>query len=138
MRLIDADALIEKLCGDCFGFGNKRCQKPCYEETLIKTMPTIEAEPIKHYDTETWKTTATDMSSVEYAPIKHGRWDIIGRCSNCGKYCGVRKPDYSYCPNCGALMTDEVESDTETLEMWDLDGSPTRYIKVAKTDEVGE
>lgn len=42
-------------------------------------------------------------------PVKHGRWDITGRCSNCGKYCGVRKPDYSYCPNCGAKMSSEVE-----------------------------
>lgn len=74
----------------------------------------------------------------EYEP-KHGRWIDRGKnmcirwkCSECG-----RKDThiYNYCPDCGALMTDEVEE--ETLEMWDLDGSPTRYIK-ARRDEVEE
>lgn len=87
MRLIDADALVEKLCGDCFGFGNKRCQKPCYEETLIKTMPTIEAE-------------------------KHGQWieersgkvlDLVRyHCSECGRW--QTWSNFHYCPNCGARM----------------------------------
>ena len=33
---------------------------------------------------------------------------------------------------------DEVESDAETLEVWNLDGSPTRYIKGKRMDEVEE
>ena len=88
MRLIDADKLIEDY-GDCivtYVLNPNHGTFPTYKETAlfdyIETMPFFE-------------------------PVKHGRWDITGRCSNCGKYCGVRKPDYSYCPNCGARM-DEV------------------------------
>ena len=108
MRLIDADVLARKI--------EENISNPLYRDIVciyIELCPTIAAEP-----------------------VKHGRWDITGRCSNCGKYCGVRKPDYSYCPNCGAKMSSEVEE--ETLEMWNLDGSPTRYIKGAKMDEVVE
>ena len=46
---------------------------------------------------------------VEYAPVKHGRWEFIGdydaRCPVCEKeYCIGPSEDYNYCPNCGAKM----------------------------------
>ena len=116
MRIIDADALMEEFA------------------EFVAPANRSDFEPIP-----TWNDAVSLLGSaptIAAEPVKHGRWDITGRCSNCGKYCGVRKPDYSYCPNCGAKMSSEVEE--ETLEMWNLDGSPTRYIKGAKMDEVVE
>lgn len=85
MRLIDADALLYKMCGECIG--KAKCPRPCYEETLIKTMPTIEAEP------------------------KHGRWieDEYGipHCSECQ---AINNTVYrNYCPECGADMRERGE-----------------------------
>lgn len=70
---------------------------------------------------------------AEADPTKHGRWlwfDGV-RCSICNHKLQTSGLP-SYCPNCGARMD---ETDTETLEAWNLDGSPTRYIKGRK-DEV--
>ena len=112
MRLIDADAFIEEY---------KRYGTNSFDfvREIVKKMPTIE-------------------------PRKHGRWEYETRklsngygwydalvCTVCYRSAPSK---YRYCPNCGSPM-DEVEE--ETLEVWDLDGSPTRYIK-AKMDEVGE
>ena len=85
MRLIDADALKNKLCEDCFG----DCTRDCYEAHLIKTAPTIQAEP-----------------------VRRGRWtrfyyreaDFSINCSLCDNPVIWRSP---YCPNCGAKMDGE-------------------------------
>ena len=86
MRLIDADALIEKLCGDCFG-KKGGCQLPCYLKTLVLTMPTIEAESVNHAYVIT-----DEDGNIE--------------CSNCGS----SNCFDNYCGNCGAKM-DGRESD---------------------------
>lgn len=60
-------------------------------------------------------TTTTEAEPIEYAPVRHGRWEVIGQpymrkhfnpvcCSIC-KRRGYNTP---YCPHCGAKM-DEVE-----------------------------
>lgn len=98
MRLIDADALLEKVldippyCGHCDGYGF--VQLDCVQDA-VEYAPTIEAEP-----------------------VKHGRWDNSGRykfadgslairCSECGAC--IHEEEYeqyfwNYCPNCGAKM----------------------------------
>ena len=59
------------------------------------------------YDTESWKTTATDTPIVEYAPVKKGKWiyheplDVFG-CSVCGRQ--MVRNIFDYCPWCGARM----------------------------------
>lgn len=71
-------------------------------------------------------------------PIKHGRWikrgDNSWECSVCHE---ISCCNGNYCVDCGARM-DEVENNTETLEAWNLDGSPTRYIKGKRMDESPE
>ena len=58
--------------------------------------------------------------SADVAPVVHGQWISLTKCSNAGVYCSichkkVYKEDYawcnrknklrsSYCPNCGAKM----------------------------------
>lgn len=107
--LIDRDALVEAVKDYPYGFrGMILCD--------IAKQPTI--EPKVEFDTESWKTTATDTPMVEYAPVKKGKWikpsredglsydeRAFAECSVCGKkeYIGWEKP---YCPWCGARMTE--------------------------------
>ena len=50
--------------------------------------------------------------SADVAPVRHGNWFWITedfyRCDNCGGMSHVKevmgKPDWPYCPNCGAKM----------------------------------
>lgn len=60
------------------------------------------------------------IPSADVAPVVHGQWISLTKCSNAGVYCSichkkVYKEDYawcnrknklrsSYCPNCGAKM----------------------------------
>lgn len=111
MRLIDADALKKIWCGDC---ENKHlCEDgipACYDVQQLNALPTIEAEI--HCDTESWKTTVTDLTPVEYAPVKHGRWVVepdakVMHCNDCNwvfEYYGGLEEEWNYCPNCGADM----------------------------------
>ena len=55
---------------------------------------------------------------IEFAEVKHGRWECLGcdeyRCSVCGEYVDYESSTcgYNYCPNCGADMrgnNDETE-----------------------------
>lgn len=101
-KYINRDKLLEAY-GDCivtYCLYPKHGTFPTYGETglwdYIKTMPTIEAEPVKH---GTW----TKKESKRY-------WWY--ECSECGSYPPSdryrREWLANYCPNCGAKM-DEVE-----------------------------
>ena len=90
MRLIDADALVEKAYwhGEHPDVGNPFADGvEAVDMSDIKNAPTIEAEPVRH---GRWR----DYSMDSYT------------CSNC-KYT-VPKDDYGYkypyCPHCGAKM----------------------------------
>ena len=85
-------------------------------DTIIDLQPTVAAEPTKHQDTESWRTTATEGVG-EYAPIKHGRWlrtDAYPHrryCSVCfatfirnDEFLHLEDIPHDYCPNCGAKM----------------------------------
>lgn len=88
MRLIDADELAERLWR--FELGTRE-----QVAGLVATMPTIEAEPIRHGH---WIYTERGF------PLAYG----YNRCSVCGRSIGLDSTDY--CPNCGAKM-DEVTED---------------------------
>lgn len=93
MRLIDADAFVDKYINDIinnFMKGDFRNFKEI--RIVIETLnnqPTIEAEP-----------------------VKHGKWigddEIYPKCSECGEIgdyeCDGTHKKSSYCPNCGAKM----------------------------------
>ena len=86
MRLIDADALIND-SGNFIIIGAG--DNICIDISDIAKAPTIEAEP-----------------------VKHGRWEWdtedIYRCTVCYEKVHVKevmgRPDWEYCPNCGAKM----------------------------------
>ena len=122
MRLIDADALKYTQAYEPCGNGQYKAVNIVYE-TDIEAAPTIEPKPSHDwngwengcgrtydtmFDTESWKTMATDTPMVEYAPVKHGRWNDH-TCTNWhGWHCSAC--DYEtqrktrYCPYCGAQM----------------------------------
>lgn len=106
MRLIDADALLYKMCGECIG--KAKCPRPCYEETLIKTMPTIEAEPKHGTITLTYEEYGELCSYALADEQKHGEWliDKSGSlmCSKCGTLLDEFQKPSRFCPNCGARM----------------------------------
>lgn len=101
MRLIDADALKERVCGDCPGNDcTPDATDTVYGCTLVDSidqMPTIEPE------------------------VRHGRWIMLEpygahhtrrrKCSECGE---IKAQELTnFCPDCGADMR-EVSEDAGT------------------------
>ena len=78
MRLIDADEIMKRLCAECVNNGSFICIS-CIAPKIVKNMPAVDAEP-----------------------MRHGRWECGGICSECGLDNEERKTDF--CPNCGARM----------------------------------
>ena len=61
---------------------------------------------------------AYEMDGVDAEPVRHGRWDANGRCTNCGghaPYWAMATTYYKspYCFECGAKMDLEVQDDTD-------------------------
>lgn len=90
MRLIDADALMEKICAGC---SQADCVPDatdtvygCILSESIDKMPTIEAEPVQHGQ---W---------IE--DVSRGSYSIY--CSCCGCHKETICPS-NYCPNCGSM-----------------------------------
>ena len=117
MRLIDADEMLKEGYTQVTKNELNKSGEWVLVARPIATFPTVAAEPTKHQDTESWRTTATEGVG-EYAPIKHGRWirchelrhtidgrvlDGYSECSVCGELYPLY-PEYNYCPNCGARM----------------------------------
>lgn len=120
MRLIDADALMRRLCVQCDVESHEATCDPdeCFVyNVIVYDAPTIEAEPVRH---GTWKLEAHN-ERVNY------RWNVTAKCPECGHekgeiYAGFFPgvPDSiaeaaiisnaesvkldNYCPNCGVKM----------------------------------
>ena len=105
MRLIDADAIMEKVCGNCQGYDCKPDATDtvygCELAEIINQMPTIEPE------------------------VRHGRWilcedqyNVDNDNGNYAYYCSCCKHQdvhaesakVSFCWNCGALMDGGAEN----------------------------
>lgn len=147
MRLIDANELYERIAE----------KEELARQRLVDTPSRLPNGSFNPYATRyatqldertTFKFMIADAPTIEAETIKHGRWIEQNnhdweyskeyRCSECGKHRLVTIPkgwNWNFCPYCGAKM-DEVESEgnTETLEAWNLDGTPTRYVKVRKDE----
>ena len=53
MRLVYANELEKKLCEDCIG--DRVCERRCYEVTMIRGMPTVDAvEVVRCKDCRKW------------------------------------------------------------------------------------
>lgn len=99
MRLIDADALMEKVCGNCQGYD-------CVPDATDTVYGCMFADAID------------DAPTVEAEQVRHGRWiehggGVVATCSNCNAsyikdvlqslspYAEHLTP---FCPNCGKPM----------------------------------
>ena len=101
MRLIDADALDEKLQALAERYAKQGrievAQDYNFVATVITAAPTIEAEPVKH---GRW-------ALVEYQSSPFGV-DREYQCSICGTATDDEDWRTHYCHNCGAKMDLEV------------------------------
>lgn len=89
MRLIDADALIQK---------ESVMRKGCAYIEEINNAPTIDAEPIKHGK---WTVDEKHTEEIYTNPVYR---------SVCGKDVVMDYGEYApYCPNCGAKMKGQEE-----------------------------
>lgn len=104
MRLIDADALMEKYnLKDATKYGNRDAEQ---QNRSYSTMMLYEVADMLE-----------DAPTIEAAPVVHGKWisdlDANGKlksvwrgCSVCGCLNHSTKPNF--CPNCGAKMDGKV------------------------------
>ena len=99
MRLIDADALIEKL-QEAVAHKGMGAAIAGILIRYIEKLPTIEAEPVRH---GRW---ISEKCNHKPYRIKNPEKWVIYKCSVCG-YSNGRKQN-NYCPNCWAKMDGEA------------------------------
>lgn len=110
MRLIDADALIEKAYSETEGMDNSYSDFGTMVEWLVDKMPTIEPERKKG------KWIPVDSFSAfggdESMWMAHGNPVAFYYCSNCKEQAYAGEDGYSlitdFCPNCGAKMGEDI------------------------------
>ena len=96
-RLIDADALLEEHCGDCYPKQREMCKNDpvCGSAMWIIEAPTVDAVPVVH---GRWVWTETGEEDYEQY------W----ACSKCGEHTYFIT---NFCSNCGAKMDlEEVDA----------------------------
>lgn len=102
VRLIDANALMEKVCGNCQ-------QKDCVPDATDTVYGCMFAESVE------------EANTIEAEPVRHGRWiedgEICGidkyKCSLCGGEVGGLLDNTKYCCFCGAKMDGGVDNATD-------------------------
>lgn len=108
MRLIDADALMKEALADgAYGYVSAE---------QIANAPTIDLSEQAKHDIVTIIENEMDMRVL--ADRKHGKWEKISdrnyKCSCCDAWWSVDRDsvikDFKFCPNCGADMRGEYET----------------------------
>lgn len=92
MALINADELME-WCNNHYDF---EVYTVGYISNLIKDMPTVDAEPVRH----------GKWINREYGLKRDGRHYPFWERYECS-VCGAKADESDYCPNCGAKMDAE-------------------------------
>lgn len=97
MRLIDADALKERL------FGYYECVNP------NTAKETYRGETLMAYEVaDMIDDCVDDAPTIEAEPVKHGRWkrtsDGAAFCTACKRKMNPSQYGYGYCGLCGARM----------------------------------
>lgn len=135
-KFIDADALIQELCGSCAD--NGKCPNltgSCYEFDVIVDQPAADVVPTSVYRQVTWErdTAIKQLHSIgkefgekmdDVAPVVHGEWlfdrsagiKSYFKCNVCGRYVAAFADEqkgkrdvceaFPYC-HCGAKMDSE-------------------------------
>ena len=97
---IERDALMLRIkeihCAGCDSYNGLRCRACLVDDALDY----IDSEP-----------------AADVAPVRHGRWEWetedLYRCTDCHEKVHVKevmgRPDWDYCPNCGAKMDGGTE-----------------------------
>ena len=102
VRLIDANVLVNNICGECISSEEKCNQTDClrYEErNRIESAPTIEAEPIKHGQ---W------VLCVDQSGVDNDNNNYAYFCSQCNHQdVHSTNAKVNFCWNCGAKMDEE-------------------------------
>lgn len=105
MRLIDADALLEKIIPK-----NQEAQFQCVNVKDIINAPTIEAQPEQPERKPYHEVWISALRTAQSEP-KTGRWMYIDdgyadyyKCDRCERISVVAT---NYCPNCGVRMKNE-------------------------------
>lgn len=111
MRLIDADATVEKLKeyvtemeNDIYYGSNLGIPEDCICEA-IEEVPTIEAEPVRHGQWESWVGSHwTRKYDDKGEPIYSNHSCYV--CSECRRETVIHE---NYCPRCGAKMDEGTD-----------------------------
>lgn len=104
MRLIDADSIQDELTALIFySAGTPEGECVDYAHNLIDAQPTVDAVPVVH---------------AHWIQNKGLFRNPIVKCSHCGNFLdmdGVNagRGNANFCPNCGAKMDEETESNHE-------------------------
>ena len=109
MRLIDADAVLERIERDC----DVRCLYKDYKEPLRSKMCNC-------CDLGDARMYVEDAPTVDAEPIRSGQWNkeedtllrlCVYKCSLCGGEVLSEAYLFKYCPYCGCAIKMEVEED---------------------------
>ena len=87
-ELIEKGSAIQKLCAECVRTGSFIC-KSCIIPSIIQSIPTIDAEPVRNGQWE-----YDDVNDLDY-------------CSECNTGMNGKFP---FCPWCGAKMDGGAEN----------------------------
>lgn len=94
MRLIDRDIVIQRIKDKAAFYSHETAG----DFDTGRKLGLIGAEEV-----------IADMPIIEAEPVKRGRWEVGGVCSECGfMHDDFTVKWFSYCPNCGARMDGEL------------------------------
>lgn len=72
---------------------------------MAEDAPAVDAvEVVRCKDCKHCRDVEIVRSALEAEPMRHGRWNADGSCSECGEFDNKDPYGSNYCPNCGAKM----------------------------------